>query len=113
MCSSINILKSAAHGVNMSIQDIAAIERQIERLKNRRTAVLAKDAATERRRRTRQNIIVGAWIQQHRPEMILEIQATLTRDQDRAVFRIPGAGAQAAVDIVLLPEGDEGEAAYA
>lgn len=113
MCNTINILKLSAHGVNMSIQDIAAIERQIERLKNRRAAVLAKDAATERRRRTRQNIIVGAWIQQHRPEMILEIQATLTRDQDRAVFRTPGAGTQATVDIFLPPEGDEGEAVHA
>lgn len=97
----------------MSQEDITAIERQIERLKNRRAAVLAKDAATERRRRTRQHIIVGAWIHQHRPDLILQVQASLTRAQDRAVFRVPGAAATAKVDISLPLQNDDDGAACA
>lgn len=97
----------------MSQQDIIAIERQIERLKNRKAQVLAKDASAERRRRTRQNIIVGAWVQQHRPEMIEQVRASLNREQDRAVFLGARQPSAANVDINLPLDDDGSEACHA
>jgi hypothetical protein len=96
-----NILKSAIKVAQMSSKDLAAIDRQIERLKNRRTAVLAQDAAAERRRRTRRSIIIGAWIQQHRPDIVEAVKAGLTREQDRAAFGSRSAPIANKVDIDL------------
>jgi hypothetical protein len=89
--------------LQMSQEDLDSIERQIQRLKNRRATVLAKDASMERRRRTRQNIIIGAWIQEHQPDMIEKIKSALTRDQDRAVFRSSSLAATIATVDIPLP----------
>lgn len=91
----------------MSQEDIDSIERQIQRLKNRKAAVLAKDADAERRRRTRQNIIIGAWVQRHQQDMIEIIKSTLTRPQDISAFQASQPRTKVmSVDIILPSDGE-------
>jgi len=113
MRDQINILESATRVVQMSSNDIASIDRQIERLKDRRTAVLAQEAAAERRRRTRRSIIIGAWIQQHRPDIVEAVKAGLTREQDRAVFGVRPSPIANKVDIDSALDDDDPEVCHA
>ncbi len=67
-------------------QGIDSIDKQIEQLKARRHKLLARETATQRKERTRQAIVVGSWIIEHRPQWADEVRRSLVRPQDRAVF---------------------------
>lgn len=65
---------------------LAALDARIEQLKARKAKILARQSEQDRKARARQAIIIGAWVQANRPELVEEIKAGLTRDQDRAAF---------------------------
>lgn len=77
--------------------------------------MLAQHDATERKRITRQAVIIGKWVMAKRPELVSEIAGMLARDQDRAVFKLPptAAGGQATSGIshvdIELPLDDDAE----
>lgn len=97
----------------MTHTNIQAIDIKLQQLKNRRAQLLAQHDAAERKRITRQAVIIGKWIMSKRPELVSEIAGMLVRDQDRAVFKLPltaGTGQVASVathiDILLPPDED-------
>ena len=98
----------------MTPNNIQSIDIKLQQLKNRRAQLLAQHGATERKRVTRQAVIIGKWVMAKRPELVSEIAGMLERDQDRAVFKLPPtAGGQVAsgtshVDIPL-PLDDDAE----
>jgi hypothetical protein len=65
------------------------IDRQLSQLKARRALLLAQQDSAERRRRTRQAIILGTWLMSNRADLIGHIQAQLVRPQDRRAFGLP------------------------
>lgn len=65
---------------------LAEIEAKIEQLKARKQAIQARESQRERKARARQAIILGAWVQANRPDVVEACKAALTRPQDRAAF---------------------------
>jgi hypothetical protein len=66
---------------------------KLAELKARRDALDKKirdaastEAKAKRALETRQKAIIGAWIMQNRPELVVNIIDNLTRDQDKAAF---------------------------
>lgn len=106
----------------MQQNKIQALEQQILQLKNRLTQELARESDAERKRRSRQAIILGTWLLKNQPKHALAIASkALRRDQDRAAFGLPPWQDEAPapppvsnVDI-LLPIGEDrgGETAQA
>jgi hypothetical protein len=97
----------------MTPNNIQSIDIKLQQLKNRRARLLAQHDATERKRITRQAVIIGKWVMAKRPELVSEIASMLKRDQDRAVFKLPptaGTGQVASgathIDILLPPDED-------
>ena len=77
----------------MTPNNIQSIDLKLQQLKSRRAQLLAQHDATERKRITRQAVIIGKWVMAKRPELVSEIAGTLERDQDRVVFKMPPAAA--------------------
>ena len=97
----------------MTPNNIESIDIKLQQLKPRRAQLLAQHDAAERKRITRQAVIIGKWIMSKRPELVSEIAGMLVRDQDRAVFKLPptaGTGQVASgathIDILLPPDDD-------
>lgn len=97
----------------MTLNNIQSIDIKLQQLKNRRAQLLAQHDANERKRVTRQAVIIGKWVMAKRPELVSEIASMLDRDQDRAVFKLPtkaddGQAASRAthIDILLPPDED-------
>lgn len=99
----------------MTSRSIESIDLKLQQLKNQRSQLLAKQCDAERKRSTRQAIIIGKWIMARKPELVTAISKVLERDQDRAVFKMPPAAAagQVAPGIshvdIQLPLDDDAE----
>lgn len=99
----------------MTPNNIQSIDIKLQQLKNRRAQLLAQHDAAERKRITRQAVIIGKWVMAKRPELVSEIASVLERDQDRAVFKLPptATGGQVASGIshvdIQLPLDDDAE----
>lgn len=65
---------------------IAILDRKLDQLRARKAQLLARDGASLRRARTRQAIILGSWLLVHRPDLVDEVKAQLTRPQDIRAF---------------------------
>jgi len=109
------VLSKRIRGGAMTPNNIQSIDIKLQQLKNRRALLLAQHGATERKRITRQAVIIGKWVMAKRPELVTEITGMLERDQDRAVFKMPPAAAagQVAPGIshvdIQLPLDDDAE----
>lgn len=97
----------------MTSRSIESIDLKLQQLKNRRAQLLAQHDATERKRVTRQAVIIGKWVMAKRPELVSEIASMLERDQDRAVFKLSLTAENGQVsfrathiDILLPPDED-------
>jgi hypothetical protein len=73
----------------MAHDSIESIDLKLQQLKNRRAQLLARQSVAERKRSTRQAIIVGKWLMARKPEIVEAISKALERDQDRAAFGLP------------------------
>jgi lipid II:glycine glycyltransferase (peptidoglycan interpeptide bridge formation enzyme) len=62
------------------------IEQKIKQLKAQKAAIDAKSSKLERAKKTRQKIVIGAWIIANEPQKVIQIVASLTREQDRKAF---------------------------
>ncbi|MFI8616370.1 hypothetical protein ACIGHN_12790 [Acidovorax sp. NPDC077693] len=92
----------------MTSRSIESIDLKMLQLKNQRSQLLAKQCDKERKRSTRQAIIIGKWIMARKPELVAAIAKVLDRTQDRAAFGLPPKAGKAPqipgsthVDIVL------------
>jgi hypothetical protein len=92
----------------MTPNNIQSIDIKLQQLKNRRSQLLAKQCDAERKRSTRQAIIIGKWIMTKQPVLAAAIPHELERDQDRAAFgllpkaeKVPQISGNAQVDILL------------
>lgn len=119
-CQFIHCTEQTYPNVAMTHDNIQSIDIKLQQLKNRRAQLLAQHDAAERKRTTRQAVIIGKWIMSKRPELVSEIASMLVRDQDRAVFKLlPAAGTgQVAsgathIDILLPPDEDAAAPALA
>lgn len=81
----------------MAQQTIAELDKRLEQLRLRKAKLVAREGATQRRIRTRQAVILGAWMLSHRPAWVEEAKSLLDRPHDLAVFGC----APAVVDIPL------------
>lgn len=93
----------------MAHPNIASIDLKLAQLKNQRAQLLARECVAERKRSTRQAIIIGKWIMSRKPELVAAIVKVLERDQDRSAFGLPPNAAQTVsgitqVDILLPPD---------
>lgn len=70
----------------MAQQTIAELDKRLEQLRLRKAKLVAREGATQRRIRTRQAVILGAWMLSHRPDWVAEAKSLLDRPQDLAVF---------------------------
>lgn len=73
----------------MTSRSIESIDLKMHQLKNRRSQLLAKQCDAERKRSTRQAIIIGKWIMTKQAVLAAAIPHELERDQDRAAFGLP------------------------
>ena len=73
----------------MTSRSIESIDLKMHQLKNRRSQLLAKQSDAERKRSTRQAIIIGKWIMTKQAVLAAAIPHELERDQDRAAFGLP------------------------
>lgn len=73
----------------MTHNNIQSIDIKLQQLKNRRAQLLAQHCVAERKRSTRQAIIIGKWLMAKKPELVTAIANVLEREQDRAVFSLP------------------------
>ena len=73
----------------MTSNSIESIDLKLQQLKNRRSQLLAKQCDAERKRSTRQAIIIGKWIMTKQAVLAAAIAQELERDQDRAAFGLP------------------------
>ncbi len=80
----------------MQSDRIAAIDRQLEMLKSRRSQLVARATVEQRRLRTRQAIILGTWLMTNHPDLVDEIKNQLQRPQDRKAFGLDEGGSDAA-----------------
>lgn len=93
-CQLIHCTEQTYPNAAMTPNNIQSIDLKLQQLKNRRAQLLAQHDATERKRITRQAVIIGKWVMAKRPELVSEIAGTLERDQDRVVFKmLPAAAA--------------------
>lgn len=67
---------------------IKALDDQIKKLQERKNKMLAKAQSEVRKKRTRQAVILGAWLIEKRPDLVEQIKAQLVRPQDLAAFGI-------------------------
>ena len=65
----------------------AELDTQIATLREKKRALDVKLQTDERKRTARQNIIVGAWLRQQRPDVFQEAVKGLTRPQDVKAFQ--------------------------
>jgi len=65
----------------------AELDTQIAALLEKKRTLDVKLQDGERKRITRQNIIVGGWLRQQRPEVFQEVVGALTRPQDAKAFQ--------------------------
>ena len=70
----------------MMKQTIANLDKKLDQLRARKAQLLARDGAAMRSARTRQAIILGTWLLAHRPDLVDEVTAQLTRPQDIKAF---------------------------
>ncbi|WP_201397949.1 hypothetical protein [Alicycliphilus denitrificans] len=73
----------------MTSRSIESIDLKLQQLKNQRSQLLAKQCDAERKRSTRQAIIIGKWIMTKQAVLAAAIAQELERDQDRAAFGLP------------------------
>jgi hypothetical protein len=73
----------------MTSRSIECIDLKLQQLKNQRSQLLAKQCDAERKRSTRQAIIIGKWIMTKQAVLAAAIAQELERDQDRAAFGLP------------------------
>lgn len=66
---------------------IEQLKAQREELDKKIRQLAAQESKEKRARETRQKAIIGAWVMQNRPELVANIIANLTRDQDKAAFK--------------------------
>jgi hypothetical protein len=99
----------------MTSRSIESIDLKLQQLKNQRSQLLARQCDKERKRSTRQAIIIGKWIMTKQAVLAGAIAQELERDQDRAAFGLPPKAGKAPqisgntqVDI-LLPLDDRPE----
>ena len=92
----------------MTPNSIESIDLKLQQLKNRRSQLLAKQCDAERKRSTRQAIIIGKWIMTKHAVLAAAIPHELERDQDRAAFglppkaeKVPQISSNTQVDILL------------
>ena len=82
----------------MQSDRIAAIDRQLEMLKSRRSQLVARATVEQRRLRTRQAIILGTWLMTKHPDLVDEIKEQLERPQDRKAFGLDEGRSDAAAN---------------
>lgn len=92
----------------MTSRSIESIDLKLQQLKNQRSQLLARQCDKERKRSTRQAIIIGKWIMTRQAVLAAAIAQELERDQDRAAFglppkaaKIPKISSNTQVDILL------------
>ena len=73
----------------MTFRSIESIDLKLQQLRNQRSQLLAKQCDKERKRSTRQAIIIGKWIMTKQAVLAAAIAQELERDQDRAAFGLP------------------------
>jgi hypothetical protein len=73
----------------MTFRSIDSIDLKLQQLRNQRSQLLAKQCDKERKRSTRQAIIIGKWIMAKQAVLAAAIAQELERDQDRAAFGLP------------------------
>lgn len=73
----------------MTPNNIQLIDIKLQQLKNRQSQLLAKQCDAERKRSTRQAIIIGKWIMTKQAVLATAIPHELELDQDRAAFGLP------------------------
>ena len=78
----------------MTSRSIESIDLKMLQLKNQRSQLLAKQCDAERKRSTRQAIIIGKWIMTKQAVLAAAIPHELERDQDRAAFGLPPKAAK-------------------
>jgi len=118
-CQFIHCTEQTYPNAAMTHDNIQSIDIKLQQLKNRRAQLLAQHDAAERKRITRQAVIIGKWVMAKRPGLVTEIASMLVRDQDRAVFKLPptaGTGQVASgathIDILLPPDEDAAAPAF-
>ena len=77
---------------------LAEIDAKLAALQAEKRQLDARRIADDRASRTRQNVIVGAWIAKHEPETFERVRNSLVRAQDRKAFGLAllaGEGAEA------------------
>lgn len=72
-----------AKTIEQRLQDAQAAEAKA---KQRVRALQSVAAGVERKRDTRRKILLGAWLIEHKPEIIAGIVAKLARESDRDAF---------------------------
>lgn len=70
---------------------LAALDARIEQLKARKAKLVQREDDKARKARARQAIIIGAWVQANRPDVVEACKEALTRPQDRVAFGLPDA----------------------
>lgn len=112
-CQFIHCTEQTYPNAAMTHDNIQSIDIKLQQLKSRRAQLLAQHSAAERKRITRQAVIIGKWVMAKRPGLVSEIASMLERDQDRAVFKLPPtagtrqiASGATHIDILLPPDED-------
>lgn len=72
-----------AKTIEQRLQEAQAAEAKA---KQRVRALQSAAAGVERKRDTKRKILLGAWLIEHKPEVIAGIVAKLARESDRAAF---------------------------
>ena len=73
----------------MTSRSIESIDLKMQQLKNERSQLVARQCDKERKRSTRQAIIIGKWIMAKQAVLAAAIAQELEPDQDRAAFGLP------------------------
>ena len=79
------------------IQAIQDLDLKISQLQARKAKLTARENSVQRKARTRQAIIIGAWVLENRPSVAEEAKSALTRKQDRECFGL-ATGPMSVVD---------------
>lgn len=72
-----------------SSNTLANIDSKLEQLREQRNQLVARESHAKRKLRTRQMIIIGAWVLNKHPEWVLPIAKLQERRQDREAFGLP------------------------
>lgn len=112
-CQFIHCTEQTYPNAAMTHDNIQSIDIKLQQLKNRRAQLLAQHSAAERKRITRQAVIIGKWVMAKRPGLVSEIASLLERDQDRVAFKLSptadkgkAASGSTHIDILLPPDED-------